>query len=94
MLRHSNCIPSLHFDITNNFMFVPENKKQKSIMADIDCSRRTNIAEKRTMTTPKEMDNLRGKSKDHDPKSPHPDRIQQKHKEIMKHQCKVSDIDL
>ena len=60
-------------------------------MADIDCSRRTNVAKKRNMTTPKEINNLRGKSKDHDPKSPHPNRIQQKHKGTMKHPCKLGD---
>ena len=58
-------------------------------MADIDCSAKSNVVEKRKMMTSKQMNSLLGKSKDHDPKSPHPDRIQQKHKGTMKHQCKV-----
>ena len=60
-------------------------------MADIDCSTKKNAAEKRNMMTSKQMNSLLGKSKDHDPESPHPDRIQQKHKGTIKHQCKVGD---
>ena len=39
----------------------------------------------------KQVNSSLGKSKGHDPESPHPDRIQQKHKETIKHQRKVVD---
>ena len=65
-------------------VFVLESKKQKSIMADVDCSSKTNVAKKRKMMTSKQMSILLGKSNDQDPESPHPDSIQQKHKIAIK----------
>ena len=77
LARNIQNILSLHLYITNNFIFVPETKKQKSVMADIDCSTKTNVTKKRNIITSKQMNSLIGKSKDHDPGSLHPDRIQQ-----------------
>ena len=58
-------------------------------MADVDCSTETNVTKKRKMMTSKEINNLLGKSNDHDPESPHPDSIQQNHKVAIKHICKM-----
>ena len=60
-------------------------------MVDIDCSTKKNGADKINMMTSKQMNNILGKSKDHDPESPHLNWTQQKQKGTMTHKCKVGD---
>ena len=84
-------IPQFHFNLTNNFIFVPESNNYESIMTDVGGSTETNVAHERNMMVSKQMNTLLGKSNDHDSESSHPDRIQQNHKGTIKHQWKVGD---